>query len=160
MENCSVSAVNPTIEYQISKYGTLTGKSFLKYDGVYQIEKIIEKPSISIAELELQTPGLRAGYYLCFFGMHIFKPVIFDFIEKNIKKSIQNKESILLTPFQQLLASSDKYLALEMKGTRHDTSKKLGLLQAQIALGLAGSIKDEVLSSIVHILAESEKRNS
>ncbi len=34
--------------------------------GVYQIEKIIEKPSLSLAELELQTPGLRVGYYLCF----------------------------------------------------------------------------------------------
>jgi UTP--glucose-1-phosphate uridylyltransferase len=158
-EDCSVSAVNPTIEHQINKYGTLTGKSVLKYDGVYQIDKIIEKPSVSLAELELQTPGLRAGYYLCFFGMHIFKPVIFEYLEKVIKTKKSDKEPILLTPCQQSLATSDKYFALEIKGARYDTSKKLGMLQAQIALGLAGSIKNEVLSTIVHILAESEKRN-
>ncbi len=158
-EECSVSAVNPTIEHQINKYGTLTGKSVLNYNGVYQIERIIEKPSVSQAEIELQTPGLRAGYYLCFFGMHVFKPVIFEFIEESIKSKKNDKDNILLTPFQQELANSDKYLALEMKGSRYDTSKKLGLMQAQIALGLAGCIKDEVLSTIVHILAESEKRN-
>jgi UTP--glucose-1-phosphate uridylyltransferase len=46
-----------------------------------------------------------------------------------------------------------------MKGNRYDTSKKLGLLQAQLALGLAGKVKDEVLSSIIQIMAESDKRN-
>ena len=157
VENCSVSAVNPTIEHQISKYGTLTGKTVLNYNGVYQIEKIIEKPSISLAELELQTPGLRAGYYLCFFGMHVFKPSLFELLEESIKNS---KENILLTPVQQQLAQTDKYLALEMKGNRYDTSKKLGLMQAQLALGLAGSVKEEILSSIIQILAESGKRNS
>jgi UTP--glucose-1-phosphate uridylyltransferase len=158
-EDCSVSAVNPTIEHQINKYGTLTGRTLLNYSGVYQIEKIIEKPSVSLAELELQTPGLRAGYYLCFFGMHIFKPAIFDFLSEAVESNANKDGNILLTPFQQQLAQTDKYLALEMKGNRHDTSKKLGLLQAQIALGLAGCNKDEVLSSIVQIFAESAKRN-
>jgi len=159
IEDCSVSAVNPTIEHQISKYGTLTGKSILKYAGVYEIEKIIEKPSVSQAELELQTSGLRAGYYLCFFGMHVFKPVIFEYLKKTIDSKKNSNETILLIPSQQELAESDKYLALEMKGARYDTSKKLGLMQAQIALGLAGCLKNEVLSTIIHILAESEMRN-
>lgn len=157
-EDCSVSSVNPTIEHQIGKYGTLTGKTLLNYNGVYQIEKIIEKPSVSQAELELQTPGLRAGYYLCFFGMHVFKPTIFELLAKSIKNNKKTGD-ILLTPVQQELAITDKYLALEMKGNRYDTSKMLGLMQAQLALGLAGNIKEEVLSSIIQILAESEKRH-
>jgi UTP--glucose-1-phosphate uridylyltransferase len=157
-ENCSVSAVNPTIEHQINKYGTLTGKALLNYTGVYQIEKIIEKPSISQAELELLTPGLRTGYYLCFFGMHVFKPIIFDLLTEAIDKC-KGKENVLLTPIQQHLATTDKYLAVEIKGNRYDISKKLGLMQALLALGLAGNIKEEVLSSIVQVMAESGKRN-
>jgi len=153
-EDCSVSAVNPTIEHQIHRYGTLTGKTVANYKGVYQIEKILEKPSVSQAELELQTAGLRAGYYLCFFGMHIFKPVIFDFLDEAISSGNDN---ILLTPSQQTLALKEKYLALEMPGTRYDTSKRFGLLQAQIALGMSGCVKNEVLGSIVQILAETEK---
>lgn len=153
-EDCSASAVNPTIEHLISKYGTVTGKALPNYKGVYQIEKIVEKPSISQAELELQTPGMKSGYYLCFFGMHIFKPVLFDMLEDSMKK---NPDYTLLTPVQEKLANSDKYLALEMKGSRYDISKKYGVMKAQIALGLSGITRDEVLSSLVQLLAESGK---
>jgi UTP--glucose-1-phosphate uridylyltransferase len=156
-EDCSVSAVNPTIEHLINKYGTLTGRSVLTYNDVYQIERIIEKPSVSQAELELQTPGLRAGYYLCFFGMHVFKPSLFDLLGEFIEN--RNNELVLLTPVLERLAQTDKYLALEIKGNRFDTTKKLGLLEAQIALGLSGNMRDEVLSSLIQILADSSKKN-
>ena len=151
-QECSVSAVNPTIEHQISRYGTLTGKQLANNSGVYQIEKIIEKPSLSAAELELQTPGLRAGYYLCFFGMHVFTPSIFNLLEDEIKKDGSNT---LLTPSLQRLAANEKYLALEVKGRRYDLSRKHGLLRAQIALGLAGEAHDETLSMLVELLAEA-----
>ena len=154
-EECSVSAVNPTMEYMVNKYGTLTGKALLNYKGVYQIERIIEKPSVSMAELELQTPGLRAGYYLCFFGMHVFQPFLFDLLSKECASEFTG--SIMLTPVLEALARNDKYLALEMIGNRFDTSKKLGILEAQLALGLSGCNRDEVQSSIIQILAESDK---
>jgi UTP--glucose-1-phosphate uridylyltransferase len=154
-EDCSVAAVNPTIEHQISKYGTVTGKSLLNYNGIYKIERIIEKPSVSQAELELQTPGLRAGYYLCFFGMHVFKPTIFDILKTHIEDN--DLINIQLTPALEELAANDKYLALEMKGNRYDTSKKLGLMLAQIALGLSGQIRDELLAQMVQLMAESGK---
>lgn len=151
-EACSVSAVNPTIEHQVSRYGTLTGKHLPNHAGVYQIEKIIEKPSLSVAELELQTPGLRTGYYLCFFGMHVFTPSIFELLEKEMQKDGAN---ILLTPSLQQLAETEKYLALEVKGNRYDLSRKHGLLRAQIALGLAGKAHDETLTTMVELLAEA-----
>jgi UTP--glucose-1-phosphate uridylyltransferase len=157
-EDCSVSAVNPTIEHLINKYGTLTGRSVLTYNDVYQIERIIEKPSVSQAELELQTPGLRAGYYLCFFGMHVFKPSLFDLLSESIED--HKNDIVLLTPVLEKFAQTDKYLALEIKGNRFDTSKKLGLMEAQIALSLSGNMREEVLSSIIQILAESGKKNA
>ena len=86
--------------------------------------------------------------------MHIFKPSIFNFLDEKIEKRQPN---VLLTPVLQELADAEKYLALEIKGTRYDTSKKLGLLQAQIALGLAGNLKDEMLTSIIQIMADSAK---
>ncbi|HVG15239.1 MAG TPA: sugar phosphate nucleotidyltransferase [Chitinophagaceae bacterium] len=155
-EACSVSAVNPTIEHQVSRYGTLTGKHQQGRDGIYQIEKIIEKPSLSTAELELQTPGLRAGYYLCFFGIHVFTPAIFTLLQQDIENGSQN---ILLTPALQTLAASEKYLALEVKGSRYDLSRKHGILRAQVALGLAGKAHDETLTTIVELLAEANAEN-
>jgi UTP--glucose-1-phosphate uridylyltransferase len=159
-ENCSVSAVNQTNEYLISRYGTLTGKSISGRPGVYQIERIIEKPSISQAELELQTPGLRAGYYLCFFGMQVFKPSLFDLLKEDIRQKAGTGAKIQLTPALQLLAEQDKYLAMEMRGNRYDTSKRLGLMQAQLALSLAGPMKEEVLGSLLQIVAESTRRST
>jgi UTP--glucose-1-phosphate uridylyltransferase len=151
-EGCAVSAVNPTIEHQVSRYGTLTGKHIPNQAGVYLIENIIEKPSLSVAELQLQTPGLRAGYYLCFFGMHVLTPTVFGLLENAIKTGSTN---ILLTPSLQALATQEKYLALEVKGNRYDLSRRHGLLRAQIALGLAGDAHDETLTTMVELLAEA-----
>jgi UTP--glucose-1-phosphate uridylyltransferase len=155
-EQCSVSAVNPTIEHQVPRYGTVTGKQLPNHQGVYEIDKILEKPSLSIAELELQTPGLRVGYYLCFFGMHVFTPVVFQLLEKQIQKQHGN---VLLTPALQELALLEKYLALEMKGSRYDLSGRHGYLRAQVALGLAGEAHNETLTSLVELLAEANGRN-
>ena len=153
-ENCSAAAVNPTIEHQISRYGTLTGKILPNKKGVYQIEKIIEKPSVSLAELELLTPGLRTGYYLCFFGMHVFKHPFFDLLSEYATTSTNN---ILLTPVLQMLAENEKYLAVEIKGNRYDTSKEFGLTHAQLALALAGVKRDDMLASLVQLLAEAKE---
>jgi UTP--glucose-1-phosphate uridylyltransferase len=155
-EGCSVSAVNPTIEHQITRYGTLTGKQLPNHQGVYQIEKLIEKPSLSVAELQLQTPGLRVGYYLCFFGMHVFTPIVFELLQKQIQ---QQPSNVLLTPALQELAQMEKYLALEMKGSRYDLSGRHGYLRAQVALGLAGEAHNETLTTLVELLAEANGRN-
>jgi UTP--glucose-1-phosphate uridylyltransferase len=154
-EDCSVSAVNPTPEHQIVRYGTVTGKQMHNQSGIYQIEKLIEKPSLSLAELELQTPGLRIGYYLCFFGMHVLTASVFGLLETQMKQSPNN---VLLTPALQQLAETEKYLALEVKGNRYDLSKRNGLLSAQIALGLAGEAQAETLTTIVESLAEANAR--
>jgi len=154
-ENCPVSAVHPTIEHQINRYGTLTGTQVANSTGIYEIEKIIEKPSLSLAELELLTPGLRVGYYLCFFGMHVLPPAIFDLLQKQMAQG-----GYLLTPALQELALTDKYLALEVKGNRYDLSRKNGLLRAQIALGLAGDAHEETLTTLVETLAEANQRKN
>ncbi len=154
-EGCAVSAVNPTIEHQITRYGTVTGKQLAGHSGVYAIEKIIEKPSLSTAELHLQTPGLRMGYYLCFFGMHVLTPSIFGLLQAQIDAETL---PILLTPALQELAATEKYLAVEMKGSRYDLSGRTGLLKAQIALGLAGEAKQETLTTLVEMLAEAHVR--
>ena len=155
-ENCSVSAVNPTIEHLIPNYGTLKCNPVQNGIGVYSIDKIIEKPSLSKAELMLQTPGLRAGYYLCFFGMHVFTSDIMEVLTNNYNSEVSSDNPLLLTPAQQELADKGKYLALEVKGRRYDTGKKYGLLKAQIALGLAGNEREKIMGDIIELLAESK----
>ena len=157
-EGCAVAAVHPTREHLIGRYGTLSGKRVRDRPGVYQIETIREKPALSLAELELQTPGLRAGFYLCFFGMHILPHTVFDLLERAIQDGAGTDAQFQLTPALNELAACEKYLALEVAGTRYDIGAKFGLLQAQIALAMDGRDREHVLTTIVELLAEASQR--
>lgn len=156
-ETCSVAAVQATREHLVGRYGTLTGRRYGQHVGTYQIERIIEKPSVSQAELELHTPGLRAGYYLCFFGMYVLTPSVFSILESALGTPAE-KHDVALTPALQELARRERFLALELRGTRHDIGAKFGLLQAQLALALAGRERDELLTATLELLAESARR--
>lgn len=155
-EHCAVAAVNPTREHLVGGYGTLSGKRLPDLPGVYQIEKIIEKPSISLAEMELQMPGLRAGHYLCLFGMHVMSPRIFSLIAENAGQGGPGHE-IQFTPALQELARREKYLAAELQGARYDIGSRYGLLLAQIALGMAGRDRDVMLAEVVSLMAEAAR---
>ena len=156
-ESCPVSAVQATREHLVGNYGTVAGKREPNRPGVYQIEKIIEKPSVSRAELELHTPGLRVGHYLCFFGMHVLTPAIFGLLDEEMAGPAPDTGGYQLTPSLQELARRQRYLALEVAGKRYDIGQKFGLLQTQIALALAGENREEALSAILETLAESQR---
>jgi UTP--glucose-1-phosphate uridylyltransferase len=87
--------------------------------------------------------------------MHVLTPLLFQILEKHIQDNTTG--NTLLTPALQELSMQDKYLALEVKGNRYDISKKYGLLQAQISLGLAGQAHGQTLTTIVESLAEANR---
>jgi UTP--glucose-1-phosphate uridylyltransferase len=157
-EGCAVAAVQATREHLIGRYGTLSGKRIPDRPGTYQIEKVIEKPSLSRAELELHTPGLRAGHYLCLFGMHVLPHTVFDILGAALADNGAANGGVQLTPSLETLAQREKYLALEIKGTRYDTGAKFGMLEAQVALAMAGRDAEQVLTTIVDVLAEANLR--
>ena len=148
---CAVSAVNATREHLIRHYGTLTGERVAGETGVYRIERIREKPSLSVAEQELMTPGLRAGHYLCFFGMHVLTPPVFALLSES---GASEGDELPLTPALDELARREKYLAVEIAGARYDIGGSLGFLRAQIALGVSGTRRDEVWSTIAETIAD------
>lgn len=157
LEDCAVAAVNPTREHLVRDYGTLSGRRVAHLSGAYDIERIIEKPTPSLAELELQTPGLRTGHYLCLFGMHVLPHRIFGLLEQEMTKGMPSEGGWQLTPALQELADREKYLAAELRGARYDIGAKFGLLQAQIALSMAGKERDNMLSIIVELMANANR---
>ena len=70
-ENTCISGVQATHESQLPLYGTIGASLRPGNENIYEVSRIIEKPTPTLAEQELIVPGLRAGHYLCFFGMHI-----------------------------------------------------------------------------------------
>jgi len=80
---CSVSAVQPTREALLQYYGTVGAKGLPHKRRLYQVEKVVEKPTPTLAEQELIVPGMRAGYYLCFFGMHVLTAEIMEILDEH-----------------------------------------------------------------------------
>ncbi len=156
-ENCAVSAVQATHESKLPYYGAVSGRLVAGRKGLYQVEQVIEKPTPTEAEQKLIVPGLRAGYYLCFFGMHVLTPAVMDFLT-DLLLHRSDLSGVHLTSALTKLAARERYLAAELRGRRYDIGVKYGLLTAQLALALDGQDRDEVLSGLVELLARCEPR--
>ncbi|MGO8928332.1 MAG: sugar phosphate nucleotidyltransferase [Limisphaerales bacterium] len=150
-ENCAVSAVQATHESKLPYYGTIGGRLVAARKGLYEISEVLEKPTPTEAEQRLIVPGLRAGHYLCFFGMHVLTPAVMDMLGEEVAQAGQR--GVHLTTVLARLAQRERYLACELEARRYDIGVKYGLLTAQIALALDGQDRDEVLSGLVELLA-------
>ena len=159
-EGCAVSAVQATREHLIHQYGTLTGRRLRDRPDVYQIDEIVEKPNPTLAEVRLQVPGLRAGHYLCFFGMHVLTPAVFDLLDDLVRRDVRDGGQIQLTTALNALARREKYLALETKGTRHNLGIKFGVVDAQIALSLAGVDRETMLANLLESIVRIEQKTA
>ena len=93
---------------------------------------------------------MRAGHYLCFFGMHVLTPAVMEILGRLHKDAAGGWT--LSTALAEL-ARGEQYLALEQPGRRYDVGARYGLLTAQLALALSGQDRSEVLSQLVELLA-------
>ncbi len=155
-ENCAVSAVQATHESKLPYYGAVGGHLVANRQGLYEISDLLEKPTPTEAEQRLIVPGLRAGHYLCFFGMHVLTPTVMDLLGEELQAK---RRHVHLTTALAHLAKRERYLASELSGRRYDIGVKYGLLTAQLALALEGQDRDEVLSGILELLARRELKS-
>ena len=150
---CSISTVQITRENLLPYFGAIGGQPVRGESSFYRIDTVLEKPTPTEAEQRLIVPGLRSGQYLCFYGMHVLTPAIFDILsallaEPNSRPSLSAALSIL--------AEREQYLAMIHKGQRFDVGVKYGLFSAQLALAMNGRDRDHVLAEIVQVLASRE----
>ena len=148
-ENCAVSAVQSTHESQLPYYGAVGGKLVDAARRLYQVDTVLEKPTPTEAEQRIDVPGLRAGYYLCFFGMHVLTPTV----QRILDDLFTSGGTVNFRTALGRLAAQERYLAAELDGRRFDFGVRYGLLSAQLALALAGQDRDEVLRRLVELLA-------
>ncbi len=154
-EDCAVSAVQATRENLLPYYGTIGGRRVQGRKDLYEIETVVEKPTPTEAELSLIVPGLRAGHYLCFFGMHVLTPTVMDILGQHVKAAAGHG-GVELSNALAVLAAREKFLALQEHARRYDVGVKYGLLTAQLALALSGQDRDLVLTRLLGLLAHRE----
>jgi len=156
-ESCSASGVQPTHERLLSHFGAVAGRRMSGQPGVYRVGTVVEKPTPTEAEQRLMVPGVRAGYYLCFFGIHVLTPAVMEILGR--KLTDEPDGSVTLSSVLAELARHEQYLALEDTGRRYDLGARYGLLTAQLALALNGRDREEVLTHLLELLAERELKN-
>jgi len=154
-EECAVSAVHSTRESLLPYYGAVGGRCVPGRQDLYRVETVIEKPTPTEAEQCLIVPGLRAGHYLCFFGMHVLTPAVIDILGQQIEAA-GPAGRVTLSDALAELAKREQYFALEKADWRYDVGVRYGLLTAQLALALSGKDRDEVLTKLLSILALRE----
>ena len=117
------------------------------------MEAVIEKPTPTEAEQRLIVPGLRSGQYLCFFGMHVLTPAMFDILSAMLSATGKPRVS-LSSPWRNWRSGSNTWPW--SNGRRYDVGVKYGLFTAQLALALNGQDRDKVLAEMVNMLATRE----
>jgi UTP--glucose-1-phosphate uridylyltransferase len=158
-EGCSISAVQPTRETMLPYYGVVGGRRVARRNDLYEVETVVEKPTPTEAEQSLIVPGLRAGHYLCFFGIHVFTPTVLDLLAAQLDDT-PAEATVQLSPALARLAARERYLALEVQGRRYNIGVKYGLLVAQLALALGGVDREHVLAQLLELLASRAQRGA
>ena len=116
----SVIAVQKVEGPEISAYGVISGKE--QSDHVRLIDDIVEKPAFEDAPSDMGVTG-----------RYLFTPQIFEHLA-NLKPGAGGE--LQLTDAIQTLLKAEQVLAYEYQGIRYDCGSKMGLLKANIELGL------------------------
>ena len=116
----SVIAVQKVPGPEISSYGVISGSK--QTDRVYLLDKIVEKPAHEDAPSDMGVTG-----------RYIFTPQLFKHLAA-LKPGAGGE--FQLTDAIQTLLAEEQVLAYEYEGIRYDCGSKMGLLKANIELGL------------------------
>jgi UTP--glucose-1-phosphate uridylyltransferase len=130
----SIYAVQQTPAELLYLFGTCTGNKISADPPSYRLTKIVEKPDVAFATQYLQTTGVSPGFFLCFFGLQVLTPAIFDVLEENIRNNKRENGEIQLTTAQAELAGREGAIGIEVNGRRFDMGTPQGYVETQIAL--------------------------
>lgn len=151
-EECAVSAVQSTRESLLPCFGAIGGARVPGQSGVYRIHTVLEKPTPTEAEQRLLVPGVRAGHYLCFMGVHVLTSDVMELLGRVVRETSDGGAT--LSSALAELARQKRYLAIETTGRRFDLAARYGMLNAQLAVALNGQDRDLVLCQLVELLAD------
>ncbi|AKD53992.1 UTP--glucose-1-phosphate uridylyltransferase GalU [Spirosoma radiotolerans] len=116
----SVIAVEEVPHDKVNRYGIVGGKSLS--DRIFELDTLVEKPSIS-----------EAPSNLAIAGRYILTPEIFAMLEQT---PVGKNNEIQLTDAMLLLLKRENLYAHRIEGKRHDIGNKLDFLKTTVEFAL------------------------
>jgi UTP--glucose-1-phosphate uridylyltransferase len=142
----TVSSVARVAEADVSRYGTAAAEPIA--GGVYRMRELVEKPSAGEARARLKTPGVPDGYYLCFYGIHVFSALLFDCLEEMVNRDMRERGELQLATAQHMLLARGPYLLAEIEAEQYDMGTPEGLVRTQTALALHSPFRSAVSAQL------------
>lgn len=143
-EGGSVTALVPVGPEQLPRFGVVRGRLADGDARRIAAEGFIEKPDEATARARCRIKGLPPDTYLAHFGMHAFSPRIFDVLDEMVRAGRRDGGEFQLTTAQDILCARESYAGLVMDGTHYDIGTPTGMLEAQLALALAGRLRQDI----------------
>ncbi len=141
--DASVTALALIPEDQVHGFGLIRSRPADTDARLLRADGFVEKPPIDVARRECRAVGAPDGCYLGHFGMHVFTPGILDVLDEMVRADRRDNGEFQLTTAQDTLCGREPYFGLVIEGARFDIGTPLGLLEAQMALALAGDLRAE-----------------
>lgn len=141
----SVVGVQPVDWNEVSRYG-IVDPSVIQ-DRVYLANQLVEKPETG-----------KAPSNLAIMGRYILTPAIFGILEE---QRVGVNGEIQLTDAISRLGESERILAYNFEGTRHDVGEKMGFIQTTIHYALENSeLRDELLRYMTEIVSQKTNQKT
>lgn len=144
----AVSALTRVNEENLSRYGTIYALPSQASSKHYLLKRMQEKPTVEYARANLVSPGLPVGTYFCFFGIHVFPPLLFDLLEDIVNHDLKVRGEYQLTSALEALLEMGSYEGCEVDGKTFDMGIPEGYLQTQIAIALQSPYRETVLNAV------------
>ncbi len=139
-----MTALVPVGPEQLPRFGVARGRPADGDPRRIVAEGFIEKPDEATARARCRIEGQPPDTYLAHFGMHVFSPGIFEVLDEMVRDDRRDRGEFQLTTAQDILCAREPYAGLVMDGVHYDIGTPAGLLEAQLALALAGRLREDV----------------
>jgi UTP--glucose-1-phosphate uridylyltransferase len=136
----NATALVPVPIERVGRFGLARGRLRTPGGRLVEVEGFIEKPDAEVARDLCRVEGVPEGRYLAHFGMHVFTPAALEVLDRMIRGGRRQAGEFQLTGAQDEICGCEPYVGLVMEGLNFDTGTPTGLLEAQLALALAGEL--------------------
>ena len=141
----SICAIQRVREAEVPRVGVVSGTRLEGPPGRFALQAFLEKPSVTKAELLPHISGLGSSEYLCSAGIFILTPGFFSILS-GFETSGTPEKLRWLAPALTELMNQESLYGLEFQGRRINLEEPMGLIRAQIAMGLNSSDRDVLLA--------------
>lgn len=135
----------------LSHFGTVSGRPVPRWNGLYELDTVVEKPDPDLARERLRVEGMPADTYLCWFGLHAMTPDLMACLARMESDGTMDGGELQLTGAQAMLTTQRAYFALEINGDHFDTGSPEGYVEAVAAFAGPTGISNKRKGDRYHV---------